>query len=244
MLLVPPFHVIIIADSSFFVKDQLANFGLFFLENIMNTKICNQCKIEKDFEQFIKDKSRKDGFSYICKLCRNHQFKKYRQENKEKINDKSKKYNQENKEKVKACKEKYRLANKDKLSKKNKLYKILNREKINQRRKQSRSCNVQQRIKNSLRARLWSAVKGVNKSNGTMQLVGCDISILIKYMESLFLEGMSWDNYGKWHIDHIRPCSSFDLSDTEQQKICFNYKNLQPLWAEDNLRKGAKVIDN
>jgi hypothetical protein len=63
-------------------------------------------------------------------------------------------------------------------------------------------------------------------------------------MESLFLEGMSWDNYGKWHIDHIRPCSSFDLSDTEQQKICFNYKNLQPLWAEDNLRKGAKVIDN
>lgn len=210
----------------------------------MNTKICNQCKIEKDFEQFIKDKSRKDGFSYICKLCRNHQFKKYRQENKEKINDKSKKYNQENKEKVKACKEKYRLANKDKLSKKNKLYKILNREKINQRRKQSRSCNVQQRIKNSLRARLWSAVKGVNKSNGTMQLVGCDISILIKYMESLFLEGMSWDNYGKWHIDHIRPCSSFDLSDTEQQKICFNYKNLQPLWAEDNLRKGAKVIDN
>lgn len=210
----------------------------------MNTKICNQCKLEKDFEQFIKDKSRKDGFSYICKLCRNDQFKKYRQENKEKINDKNKKYYQENKEKVKAYKKKYRLENRDKLSKKNKLYKTLNREKINQRRNQSRSCNIQQRIKHSLRARLWSAVKGVNKSNGTMQLVGCDINILIKYIEGLFLEGMSWNNYGKWHIDHIRPCSSFDLSDTEQQKICFNYKNLQPLWAEDNLRKGDKVIDN
>jgi hypothetical protein len=60
----------------------------------------------------------------------------------------------------------------------------------------------------------------------------------------MFTEGMSWDNYGEWHIDHILPCSSFDLADIEQQKICFNYKNLQPLWAEDNLRKGAKIIDN
>jgi hypothetical protein len=76
-----------------------------------------------------------------------------------------------------------------------------------------------------------------------MQLVGCNIDILIKYIESLFLEDMSWDNYGKWHIDHIRPCSSFDLSDNEQQKICFNYKNLQPLWAEDNLKKSDKWIN-
>jgi HNH endonuclease. len=53
---------------------------------------------------------------------------------------------------------------------------------------------------------------------------------------------MSWDNYGRdgWHIDHIRPCASFDLTDPEQQRQCFHYTNLQPLWAADNIRKGAK----
>jgi len=50
-----------------------------------------------------------------------------------------------------------------------------------------------------------------------------------------------WDNYGSgWHIDHIRPCSSFDLSDEEQQRACFHHSNLQPLWVKDNLEKGSK----
>ena len=51
---------------------------------------------------------------------------------------------------------------------------------------------------------------------------------------------MSWNNYGEWHVDHIKPCAKFDLSEEEQQKKCFNYKNLQPLWGEDNLKKGDK----
>ena len=51
---------------------------------------------------------------------------------------------------------------------------------------------------------------------------------------------MNWDNYGQWHIDHIRPCASFNLLDPIEQKICFHYTNLQPLWAEDNLKKSNK----
>jgi len=55
---------------------------------------------------------------------------------------------------------------------------------------------------------------------------------------------MTWSNYGKgWHIDHIKPCASFDLSNPEQQKICFHYTNLQPLWAIDNIKKGAKFTE-
>ena len=62
------------------------------------------------------------------------------------------------------------------------------------------------------------------------------------YLQGKFKEGMHWNNLGKWHIDHIRPCASFDLTDPEQQKQCFHYTNLQPLWAAENIRKGAKVI--
>jgi hypothetical protein len=64
---------------------------------------------------------------------------------------------------------------------------------------------------------------------------------LISHIESMFSEGMSWDNYGEWHMDHIIPCSHFDLSIKSQQLECFNYKNMQPLWAIDNIRKGDRI---
>ena len=73
-----------------------------------------------------------------------------------------------------------------------------------------------------------------------MELLGCSIEKLWEHLESKFQPGMTRENHGKWHIDHIRPCISFNLTDLEQQKICFHYTNLQPLWAEDNLKKGAK----
>ena len=74
----------------------------------------------------------------------------------------------------------------------------------------------------------------------TMKLIGCDIPHLIKHLESNFKDGMTWDNYGKWHVDHIQPCISFDLEDINQQKKCFHYTNLQPLWAKENWLKGDK----
>ena len=72
-----------------------------------------------------------------------------------------------------------------------------------------------------------------------MELIGCSKEELIKHLESQFIEGMTWENWSLngWHIDHIRPISSFDLSDPAQAKECFHYSNLQPLWAIDNLKK-------
>ena len=76
------------------------------------------------------------------------------------------------------------------------------------------------------------------------QLIGCSAIELKEHIEKRFKDGMNWDAYLRSliHIDHIRPCASFDLSDPEQQKACFHYTNLQPLWAKDNLKKGAKII--
>ena len=97
------------------------------------------------------------------------------------------------------------------------------------------------KLKASLRSRLYAFVKGKNKKS-SFEYVGCSIDELKKHLSSQFTEGMSWENYGEWHIDHIRPCASFDLSKDEERYECFNYSNLQPLWAKDNLKKGAKEM--
>ena len=94
----------------------------------------------------------------------------------------------------------------------------------------------------SIRNRLSKAISNQygNKSQKTVNLLGCSIQDVRKHLENLFQPGMSWSNYGQWEIDHIKPCSSFDLTDNQQQKSCFNYTNLQPLWKTDNLKKSDK----
>jgi hypothetical protein len=94
------------------------------------------------------------------------------------------------------------------------------------------------KIRFYLKNRLYLALKGNPKLSTTMKLVGCSIEQLKKHLETQFKPKMTWHNYGKWHIDHIRPCACFNLSKLEEQKKCFHYTNLQPLWAEENLRKG------
>lgn len=98
-------------------------------------------------------------------------------------------------------------------------------------------------IRTKLSGRINRALqKRYKKASKTMNLVGCSIQSLISHLESNFKPGMSWNNYGMrgWHIDHIRPCASFDLSKSEEQSKCFHYSNLQPLWWRDNIIKSDK----
>jgi hypothetical protein len=94
----------------------------------------------------------------------------------------------------------------------------------------------------ALQSRIYYAIKNADgkKSARTMELVGCTVQELMAYLKARFKPGMAWTNHGEWHIDHIKPCASFDLTDPEQQKACFHYTNLQPLWGGENIRKGAK----
>ena len=100
----------------------------------------------------------------------------------------------------------------------------------------------QKKLASSLRSRLW-AVLGKSRSAGALSLVGCSLAELRAHLESQFRPGMTWDSWtvDGWHIDHIRPLASFDLTDPDQQKVAFHYTNLQPLWAADNLSKGASL---
>jgi hypothetical protein len=100
-------------------------------------------------------------------------------------------------------------------------------------------------LKRLLRCRIYNAIRRQSEDRGrsdrkamrTHNLIGCTLGQLRQHIESMFKPGMSWDNMGEWHIDHRRPCATFDLTNPEQQKECFNWRNLQPLWAGENLRK-------
>ena len=91
-----------------------------------------------------------------------------------------------------------------------------------------------------MRSRVWGALKHYETRRDkqhTMEYVGCSIEALRTHLENQFTEGMTWDNPGEWHIDHIKPCASFNLDIEEERHACFHYTNLQPLWGPDNLRK-------
>jgi len=101
----------------------------------------------------------------------------------------------------------------------------------------------QNKLAEAQRRRINKALRGISKSKKTLEILGCSFNELVDHLESQFQVGMNWDNYGYrgWHVDHIKPCASFDLSDPSQQEECFHYTNLQPLWAEDNLKKRNKI---
>lgn len=99
------------------------------------------------------------------------------------------------------------------------------------------------KLQKDMRNRLKSALKTQNarKDGKLWELLGCDASTLRRHIEQQFTEGMTWENHGDWHVDHKMPIALFDLHDPEQQRLCFHYSNLQPLWAKDNQSKGGRV---
>lgn len=102
------------------------------------------------------------------------------------------------------------------------------------------------RLSTKLRSEISKKIRSSKGKKGskTFDMIGCSIKEFYQYIESKFLPGMTWDNHGlhTWHLDHIIPVSSFDLRDPRQQKRCFHYTNLQPLWAKDNLIKHNKIL--
>lgn len=105
--------------------------------------------------------------------------------------------------------------------------------------KEKRKTDDNYRLSRNLRDGVYGVIKRNYRSAFMRQLLGCSIREFKAHLESQFQAGMTWDNYGEWHVDHIVACSAFDLSCPIQQRLCFNFSNLQPLWARDNLVKGS-----
>tara|TARA_R110000765_G_scaffold324664_1_gene416234 strand:+ start:57 stop:872 length:816 start_codon:yes stop_codon:yes gene_type:complete len=229
----------------------------------------NKAHLDKYREEYYlknKEHKRQYGFKYRSKNKEQIQEiqRKYYKKNKEKYYIYNKKYVLKNKEKVKKRRKEYVLKNKEHIQE----YYLKNKERIAKQKKEytlrpdkrellkrawrkgmrKRLANPNTKLKHYLRTRLHDALKGKHKSKRTMELLDCTVNELWIHLEKRFYlnketrEFMTKENYGEWHVDHIIPCASFDLSDPEQQLECFHYTNLQPLWASDNISKGSKII--
>ncbi len=159
--------------------------------------------------------------------------RRWRRKNADHIRAYQKRYRREHAEEIAAQRRSYRIANRVEIA-------AYDRRMFKRRYK----TNPEVRIAVIARSRIRIALhnRKNSKSDRTVKLLGCSFKTFQKHLEKQFLPGMSWKNYGRkgWHIDHKKPCAKFDLSDPAQQRKCFHYTNLQPMWAIDNLRKGKK----
>jgi hypothetical protein len=233
-------------------------------------KVCSKCKEEKELSLFSKDKKGKNGLFSFCKGCEKEyrennkekikEYKKeYRENNEQKIKEEQKEYRENNKEKLKKYSKeyyknnklkrkeydkKYREDNKEKRKAIAKEYYIKNKEKINEYKKEydrnRKQTDILYKLSCNIRVRIYQSIKnqGYTKRSQAYKILGCTYEEFKEYLENQFTKGMSWENQGKWHLDHIIPISS---AKTEEDVIRLNhYTNFQPLWAEDNFKKGKK----
>lgn len=156
----------------------------------------------------------------------------YTQKNKQKINEGTRKWRQKNAEKLsEQCKIKRQNLSEEE------------REKIRARTRNRKKTDPVFRVTESIRSRIWIALKGGKQDQHTEELLGCTFKYFKEYLENQFDANMSWENYGPyWHIDHIKPISSFDLSSIEEMKNAFHYTNCQPLEALENMKKSNKML--
>lgn len=216
-------------------------------------KYCPKCKLEVVVSGFSRNKSKKDGLNSHCNDCRKRyreenkdriakSNKKYRSKNFEKISNAKKNYYRKNKEDIASTMKSYYEANRDEILKYAANYRANNKEKLNEYSRKRRANDPLFAIVVDLRNRTLRAFNraGYSKGSKTADMLGADWSVVKDHIESRFNRGMSWENKGKWHIDHIIPLASANTED-ELIQLC-HYTNLQPLWAEDNLAKADKII--
>ena len=201
------------------------------MEDSIIQKECTKCKQHLPLDRFAVRKERNGVRRNQCNGCRKKP--EYYRNNKEKIQKKNHEYYYKNRlEKIKKSRE-YSASHKEEIRVRRRIYE-----------QNKRKTDPTFKRKTCLRARIREALKLNLKGAGTCALLGCSIEFLWTHLESQFQPGMTRENRGEWHIDHIKPVDAFDLSDPNQQRECFNYTNLQPLWAVDNWKKGNKYAPN
>lgn len=217
----------------------------------MYRKRCLKCQKQRLAKFFSKRSASLDGLQKVCKDCANSNNHTYYKNNKSYYIDRyisnrdillkrNKKWNKNNQDKVKEHKYKFLKNNPDYYSK----YKESNKEKLNAKTRIRDSFRLKNdplfKLKKNYRNRLYDYYKGLNRSKTSEKIIGISWNGFKLHIEQQFSDGMKWENYGEWHIDHIIPLSS-GKTKKELEKL-FHYTNCQPLWAKENLSKSDKLI--
>ena len=202
------------------------------IENNIEKKHCPTCDSWKALNEYNKQSSSWDNLARMCRKC-NNEYKRKKRETPQ--------YKNKDREYLKKYKESGRRREVDVLRYKEKKHEIIKYQVAYNKKRYHNDSYF--KLKCILRTRVGKVLREqkIKKNFKTMDLLGESPAFVKDYLASKFTEGMSWENHGAWHIDHRRPCCSFDLTNPEEQKKCFHYTNLQPLWAKDNLEKGGRI---
>jgi hypothetical protein len=213
-------------------------------------KICIKCNQEKELNHFYKNNRNKTGYDGTCKVCKNeYTILNNKKLGKEYFVQTTKKWINKNKNKVSEYnRQKYDNNKEYWLSEDRKLYykewRNNNKDKLAKYNKNKYNTDINFKLSSILRYRLYSALKLNVKIKSAIKLIDCSIESFKQYIELKFKPEMNWDNHGDiWEIDHIIPCSSFDLTDLNQQKQCFHYTNMQPLFKTTKIAKSLGYGD-
>jgi hypothetical protein len=237
------------------------------IENGVETKRCGSCEVYRPLDNFNNCAKSWDKLRPTCKLCLAEQRaanketmteynKAYWQKTKEEQTEKHKIWVSENKEHIKQKNREWVEKNAEYKKQKDKEYRKTHIEQYranhnawvkkdydDMKTNPERSAEyIEYRLKTNTSRRIRGLLTG-GKEDSTTKYLGCTKEQLKRHLENQFSEGMTWANYGEndetasWHIDHIIPCAAFDLTNILQQIACFNYRNLQPMWAKENMSK-------
>jgi hypothetical protein len=179
--------------------------------------MCNVCKKIKPQNEFYSNKSLVRGFAYLCAECSKKKTHKYYRNNREQVKNRIREWNKLNPEKIKI---------------------------YNKRAYKKEASNITLVLSDRIRNRINETLHSGTKSKRRWEsLVGYTVEQLKAHLEKNFKEGMNWDNYGTWHIDHKIPITAFNFEKPEDIdfKKCWSLKNIQPLWAGENIRKRNKL---
>jgi hypothetical protein len=230
------------------------------------TKVCTKCHIEKPatLEYFHHDNEGRNGLHPSCKSCESKKRKIYYENNHSKVRSYSKKYFDANKESENERSRIYHFQNRLEILERKRKYKIKHPDRVKttrtktylkhkrERNHQSSELlkiryknNPQLRISMQIASGIRDCLNGRKNHMHWPELVGFTLSDLMNQLETHFQPGMSWDNYGEWHIDHHIPISAFNFNsyNDPEFRACWSLTNLRPLWAIDNIKKGNKIID-
>lgn len=229
------------------------------------TRTCTVCRESFPESCFGKDKRQKSGLKSACQPCCNAAVTKWRNNNPEKAREAGAKFRRDNPEKHRANSRKWYNENKEAAQKNASEWRKSNPDKLRdygreysrrwraanpERAKESarraakkRREDPIRRLEDAIKNGIYRGIRGISKAGHTFDLLGYSLGELTQHLETKFKDGMTWDNYGEWHVDHIRPLVSFSYTSTEDEefRMAWSLKNLQPLWGPDNQSKGARM---